>query len=253
MNRRLVVLNVALIALAAWLGWTLRQHWLAAQAHERAIFEQAVRNPRFLPPPPLTPPKSVTATEYIDVASKMLFAADRNPNVVIEPPKPAPPPPPMPALPAYFGQMRIGTPTVVLSTASNMAQKSYHVGERIGPFEIVSFDREKIAFKWEDKTVEKKLSDLMVKDAQPELVQQDPTKFPQQSQAQARPQAQSLGGSSSDLGNKTDSVLGVDMFEGRRACVPGDTSPAGTIVNGMKKMTPRSLMGNACFWEPVSK
>jgi hypothetical protein len=255
MNRRWVLLNVALIALAAMLGWLLRQHWLEAQAHERAIFDKAARARNVLPPPPITPPGSVSPATYLDVASRMLFASDRNPNVIVEPPKPAPPPPPMPALPAYFGQMAIGQPTVVLSSASNMAQKSYHAGEKIGPFEIVSFDHEKIAFKWEDKTVEKKLSDLMVKDAPPAPVEQDPTKFPPQSQPlQARPaQAQSLGGTSSDIGNKPDATLGVDMVDGKRGCVNGDTSPAGTVVNGMKKMMPRTLMGFSCYWEPVAK
>ncbi len=100
MNRRLLLLNLALIALAASLGWLLREHWLEAQAHERAIFDQAARRRQVLPLPPVTPPKPVTPAEYIDVASKMLFAADRNSNVIVDPPKPAPPPPPMPALPS---------------------------------------------------------------------------------------------------------------------------------------------------------
>jgi len=247
MNRKWVLLNLALIALAASLGWLLRQHWLEARAHERAIFEQAARKKIVLTPPPVTPPKPVTAAEYIDVASKMLFASDRNPNVIIDPPKPAPPPPPMPALPSYFGQMNFTPPTVLLSDATT-AQKSYHTGDKIGPFEIVSFDREKIAFKWNDKTVEKKLEELMPKEAPPQLAQ------PVAAQAQAaRPQAQSLG-ASGDLGHKTDSQIG-DGISGTdyHACVPGDTSPGGTVVGEYKKVTTRGLMGNSCFWERVSK
>lgn len=247
MNRRLLLLNLALIALAASLGWLLREHWLEAQAHERAISEQAARRKIVLTPPLVMPPKPVTPAEYIDVASKMLFAADRNPNVIVEPPKPPPPPPPMPALPAYYGQMRIGEPVVILSNATT-PQKSYHTGEKIGPFEIVSFNLEKIAFKWNDKTVERKVEELMPKEAPPELTQPVGTAQPQQSQTQAK----SLGGSS-DLGNKTDSVIGVDMGASNHACVPGDTSPAGTIVSGMKKVMTRSLMGMSCYWEPVSK
>jgi hypothetical protein len=254
MNRRWILLNVALIALAGLLGWMLRQHWIQARAHEREIFDRAAHARTVLPLPPIAPPGSVAATQYLDVATRMLFASDRNPNVVIVAPPPPPPAPPMPALPAYFGQMHFNEPTVVLSTPSN-PQKSYHAGEKIGPFEIVSFDREKIAFKWENKTVEKKLSDLMAKEAPPQIVEQDPTKFPPQaqSQAQARPQAQSLGGASSDLGNKPDSTLGVDMVDGKRGCVSEDKSPAGTIVNGMKKVMPRTLMGFGCYWEPVAK
>jgi hypothetical protein len=249
MNRRLLLLNLALIALAVSLGWLLREHWLEGRTHEHAIFEQAARKKNLLPPPPLTAPKPVTPAEYIDVASKMLFAADRNPNVIVDPPKPAPPPPPMPALPSYYGQMRIGEPVVILSNATT-PQKSYHTGEKIGPFEIVSFNLEKIAFKWNDQSVERKLADLTPKEAPPELTQ--PVGAAQSPQQQSQTQAKSLGGSS-DLGNKTDSVIGVDMGASNHACVPGDTSPAGTIVSGMKKVTTRGLMGMSCYWEPVSK
>jgi hypothetical protein len=251
MNRRLLLLNLALLALAASLGWLLREHWLEARAHERAIIEQAARKKPVLPPAPVTPPKPVTPAEYIDVASKMLFAADRNSNVIVDPPKPAPPPPPMPALPSYFGQMGIGEPVVILSNA-NTPQKSYHTGDKIGPFQIVSFNLEKIAFKWNDQIVERKPEELRSKEAPPELTQPvAATQFPA-SQPQAQAQSKSLGGSS-DLSNKTDSVIGVDMGANNRACVTGDTSPAGTIVNGMKKVMNRGLMGTSCFWEPVAK
>jgi len=248
MNRRLVLLNLALLALAASLGWLLRQHWLEDQAHERAIFEQAARKKQVLPPPPVTPPKPVTPAEYIDVASKLLFAPDRNPNVivVVEAPKPVPPPPPMPALPSYFGQMRIGEPTVLLSSAT-APQKSYHTGDKIGPFEIVSFDYDKIAFKWNDKTVERKLDELTPKEAPPELTQPVAAAAPPPARA-----SQSLGGST-DLAGKSDSQIGIDMGGSYHACVPGDTSPPGTVVNGMKKVVSRGLMGNSCFWEPVTK
>jgi hypothetical protein len=250
-NRRLLLLNLALLALAGSLGWLLRQHWLEARAHERAVFEQAARKKPVLAPQPVTPPKPVTPAEYIDVASKMLFAADRNSNVIVDPPKPAPPPPPMPALPSYYGQMGIGEPVVILSNATT-PQKSYHTGEKIGPFEIVSFNLEKIAFKWNDQTVERNPEALRPKEAPPELTQPNPaTQFPA-SQPQAQAQSKSLGGSS-DLSNKTDSTIGVDMGANNHACVPGDTSPAGTIVSGMKKVMTRGLMGMSCYWEPVSK
>ena len=251
MNRRLLLLNLALLALAASLGWLLRQHWLEAQAHERAIFEQAARKKIVLTPPPVTPPKPVMPAEYIDVASKMLFAADRNSNVIVDPPKPAPPPPPMPALPSYYGQMAIGQPAVILS-AANVPQKRYHTGEKIGPFEIVSFNLEKIVFKWNDQTVERKPEELAPKEAPPELTQPNPATLFPASQQQSQAQPKSLGGSS-DLGNRVDSVIGVDMGASNRGCVAGDTSPAGTIVSGMKKVMNRGLMGMSCYWEPVSK
>jgi hypothetical protein len=251
MSRKLILLNVGLIALTAWIGWMLRQHWIETQAHERAIFEAAAHPKPVLAPPPIAPPPSVTATQYIDVASKMLFASDRNPNVIIEAPKPEPPPPPMPALPAYFGQMNFGQPTVILSTASNQPQKSYHAGEKIGPFEIVSFDKQKITFKWNDKPVEKKLDELIVKEAPPELTQPVGQVVQVVPGSQPSVPVKSLGGSSTDLANKIDEKVGVDMGGGFHGCVTGDNSPAGTIVNGYKKVVTRVLMGMSCHWEPV--
>ena len=118
-----------------------------------------------LPPPPVVQPKPATPAEYLDVAQKMLFSKDRNPNVVIEAP-PAKPDPPLPPLPSYYGQMAFGTPVVFLSTLKE-GQKSYHAGDKVGPFELVSFDHEKIDFKWNDKTVERKLADLVPKDNTP--------------------------------------------------------------------------------------
>jgi hypothetical protein len=147
--------------------------------------------------------------------------------------------------------MRIGEPVVILSNAAT-PQKSYHTGEKIGPFEIVNFDRDTIAFKWNDQTVERKLTDLTPKEAPPEITQPiAATQFPA-SQPQAQAQSKSLDGSS-DLSNKTDSTIGADIGASNHACVPGDNSPAGTIVSGMKKVMNRGLMGFSCFWEPVSK
>ena len=42
--------------------------------------------------------------------------------------------------------------------------------------------------------------------------------------------------------------LGADMGAGFRACVAGDNSPGGTIVDGYKKMISRSFTGVSCLW-----
>jgi hypothetical protein len=44
-------------------------------------------------------------------------------------------------------------------------------------------------------------------------------------------------------------VLGVDLGNGFRACVHGDSSPAGTMVDGYKKETSQGLIGVSCVWE----
>jgi hypothetical protein len=243
MNRKLILLNLVLMALAVWLGWTLRQRWLEGQARERAIFINAARKMALLSPPPLVPPKTVMAAEYLDVAQKMLFTKDRNPNVVIEPEKPKPEPP-MPPLPAYYGQMTLGDPVVFLATGP-AAQKSYHPGDKVGPFELVTFDREKITLAWNGKTVERKLQ---------ELVPKEPIAVVQAASAAAAPssapQVKSIGGPSESAAAK--GPFGVDMGGGNLfGCKADDTAPNGTVVNGFKKVIVRGLMGLSCHWEQV--
>ena len=163
MNRRLVLLNLALLALAGALVWTLRTNWLAAKARERAVLQRKVAAKVVLAPPPLPAVKTVAPAEYIDVAGKMLFSKDRNPTVVVEPPKPVPQPV-MPALPNYHGQMAIGEPVILLSMSANAAQHSYHAGDQIGDFKLVSFDENRVAFEWKGKNVERKLEELRPKE-----------------------------------------------------------------------------------------
>ena len=163
MNRRLVLLNLALLALAGALVWTLRTNWLASKARERAVLQRKVAAKTVLAPPPLPTVKAVAPAEYIDVAGKMLFSKDRNPTVVVEPPKP-PPEPVMPALPNYHGQMSIGEPVILLSTSAAGAQRSYHAGDQVGDFKLVSFDEARADFEWKGKNVERKLEELRPKE-----------------------------------------------------------------------------------------
>jgi mannose-6-phosphate isomerase-like protein (cupin superfamily) len=46
-------------------------------------------------------------------------------------------------------------------------------------------------------------------------------------------------------------VLGIDLGAGFRACIAGDDSPSGTIVDGYRKATSRSFMGQSCLWESI--
>jgi len=242
MNRKVILLNLVLAALAVALGWTLRQRWLEGQARERAIFVNAARKMALLPPPPLVTPKTVAPAEYLDVAQKMLFSKDRNPNVIIEPEKPKPEPP-MPALPAYYGQMTLFDPVVFLALGG-ASQKSYHPGDKVGAFELVTFDREKITLAWNGKTVERKLQELTPKEPVPQPAQP----VAAQSAPPATPQVKSIGAGSSDS-NADKGPMGVDMGANLYGCKAGDTAPNGTVTNGYKKVVVRGLMGDSCHWE----
>jgi len=42
--------------------------------------------------------------------------------------------------------------------------------------------------------------------------------------------------------------IGIDLGSGFRACVPSDHSPAGTVVDGYRKVVGKSFMGQSCLW-----
>ncbi len=304
MNRRIVLLNLALLVLMGALGWVLRANWLEAQARERAVLRRRVAPRAVLAPPSLPPVQPAAPAEYIDVANKMLFSKDRNPIVVVEPPKPAPEPV-MPALPSYSGQMSIGEPVIFLSVAKDV-QHSYHVGDQVGDFKLASFDQDNIVLEWNGKTVERKLEDLRVKQilaqagaaagagassgaaqapvpamprpSTPTPGYPRPAKSPDNasaglsavtapaassttsSTATATPApaspTTSLGGSktgdsNSASGTSDDGMFGAALPGGLRACVAADTSPAGTVHSGYRKVQAMSIFGASCDWEPV--
>jgi hypothetical protein len=171
LNRKLIVLNVVLLALAGWLFWMLRLKWIELHKHEHTVLalSPAVQK-RLAPPVPMQLPNKMMSVEYNEVVQRTLFAKDRNPNVIVDPPPalpPPPPPPPMPALPAYYGSINFGDPIVLLKLPKGV-QKQYHAGEKVGPFQLVSFDRDKIVFDWDGKMVERKPEELKEKESAPQ-------------------------------------------------------------------------------------
>jgi len=263
MSRKIILLNLALLALTAAFIWQARRRYVDMRAHEQKVLAQRVAAKPVLPPPavPTTPSAPVAAVQYIDVAQKTLFAKDRNPNVVVEPPPP-PKEKPMPALPVYYGQIRLGDPVIFLAIG-NGSQKRFQAGDKVGEFQLISFDNQKITLGWDDKKVEKNLDELKAK------ADQANTSSGNQSGAGAaapatvaRPVADSSAGApptrpaapssstSSSSSSKSDNVFGPD-FGDYRGCVMNDPTPAGTVVDGFRKVVARTLMGNSCKWEKV--
>lgn len=251
MNRKAIVLNLGLLALAGWLFWMLRLKWIELHAHEHTVLSLSpqVRN-RLLPPVPIPTFKAPPASDYNAVAQNTLFAKDRNPNVIVEvkPVPPPPPPPPMPPLPAYYGAMSLGDPVVVLRLPKG-TQKSYHAGDKVGPFELVSFSSEKIVFEWDGKTVERKPEDLREKEETQDAAVKGRAPVPVA--APATSNAKTIGGDSAD-DKKLSEKLGRDGGPGVKLCVAGDDSPAGTVTDGYKKKIVNGMFGAQCLWELVN-
>ncbi len=239
MKRKLWLLNFVLLALIVAAGWYLRVRWLEERAREKQIWSQQLKP---APPPPvsaLVAPAPVQAASYIDVAQKLLFSKDRNPNVevVVAPVKQMPP------LPMAHGVFLFGdTPTVILSDKAGGAHKGYHPGQTIGEFKLLAVNNKEIEFEWDGKKVKRNLQDLLeegAKSAPPPAPTAPVAAAPAAAAPAASTSLASKGGPGTDIGGTV------------RACTPGDTSPAGTVQDGMKKIVSESPFGKVCRWEPV--
>lgn len=253
MKRKLILLNVALLVVLAGLGWRLRQEWLGSKAREAKVLGQKVTPLKPIPPPANPPAAPLVPATYLEVADKMLFAKDRNPNVIIdvEVPKPEPP---MPPLPAVYGVMMFAEPTVILGFKGT-DQHSFRPGETVGEFKLLSVDNKDIVFEWNGKKVERKVADLMAKEAV-QVTSSAPAAASQGGVAPlVNPVVAQQGGTVQPAASPTaqGSQLGPgqEMGNGYRSCQANDSTPAGTIVNGLRKQVLPSPMGKSCVWEPV--
>jgi hypothetical protein len=237
---KLRILDLALLVAAALLCWQLRREWIASHARDLALLHSTLAAARVPGLAPLMTVDPVTAAEFADVATEDLFAPDRNPNVIVDP---APPPPvkPQPPFPVAHGVMLWDgvPPTIVLSEKAGGPQKGYHPGDTIGPWTIVSVDNSYADFEWDGKDFKKRLDELI--DRTPIQTSAPAAPAPAQPPKSA---TQTLSSSSS-----SHSGPGQDTGGGTKACYADDSSPDGTVVDGMKKVVNTTPFGTVCHWE----
>ncbi len=273
MNRKILLLNLTLLALAGLLGWRMYAAWGKTERHEREVLTETPKPPEVLPPPAAPAVRPATPADYIDVAQRTLFSRDRDPNVIVieEKPPPPPPPPPMPELPRYFGQMALGEPVVVLSTGGE--QKSYRAGEKIGEFTVVGWDQAQITLNWDGKEVVRNLDSL--RPPPEEVARAGPRRnapaaargavpqgaAPQGGAPQGSPARGKAQSPASPSARNTQGEIGKDDKKDEpaparaspiRTCSAGDNSPDGTVKDGYKKVVSQTLMGTVCHWEQVN-
>lgn len=238
MNRKLMVLNLVLAAVAVYAGVQWRNQWKAAKAREAAMLHKSVK-----PTPalkfdalPVSPP--VLAAGYKKIAEDMLFDRERNSNVPIELPPPAPPPPPMPALPRYHGTLNLGDGlSTVLSESAASAHQEIKLGQRIGQFTLVDVNTVQITFEWNGQTVRRRLDELTDRAQVP-----SPVADSRAASAPAPP-----------VQVKQPTGPGESTPFGFKICNPNDSTPVGTVVDGFRKASIPTPFGNACRWDPVGK
>jgi hypothetical protein len=239
---RLALLNLVLAALAAFGGWQLRLRWLEARAREAALERRQVKAPEVPPVAAIPPAQPVTAITYSDVAQKMLFSRDRNPNVEIE----VEPPKPMPPLPVAYGVMAFGNVrSAILSPRSGQAHRAYEPGEMVGDFKLVSVDPDELVFEWDGQTIVKRVEEIMAKE------RPAGTTAASAPPPEAAPPAPPPAAATTTVAAPVKPGPGAQLTSEIRACQPGDPSPPGTVMDGMRKIVTRTPFGDSCRWEPA--
>jgi hypothetical protein len=243
---RLIALNVLLIAALSLVAWEARVRWAEARQQRESTINVKVRP---VPVPPVTPapkPDGATAAKYADVATKNLFSKDRNPNVIIDPPK-VEEPKKMPPLPVVYGVLGLPSGTrAMMSARAGESSKTVRTGDTIGDFKIASLDTQSVVFDWEGKQIPKKIDDLIDRSATTPVAAA--ASAPAQSNVPAappppRPVAQVAAGP----GQEYPTAAG----QSQKTCVPGDTSPPGTVVDGYRKNVVQTPFGAICNWQKV--
>jgi hypothetical protein len=235
---KLIVLNIALLAALGAVVWQARNSWQGAQKARQETLNVKVKP---LPPPPPVPapkPETDPAAKFADVATKDLFSKDRNPNIVVEAPK-VEPPKKMPPLPVVYGVLGLPSGTkAIMAEKAGVPGRPVREGDMVGEFLIASLDPQSVTFDWDGKKIAKKIDELI--DRSSPLVDGAAPAAAAANNAPAAPK--------SAVEANVKAGPGKDTGGGYRACVPGDSSPAGAIVDGYRKNVIKSPFGESCNW-----
>ena len=222
-------------------AWQARLRWRQAQAERKSTLNLPVRTatPGAVPPAPkLEPP---AATKYAEVAEKNLFSSDRNPNVIIDPPKP-PEVKKMPPLPVVYGTMGLPSGTkAIMAEKSGELSRSVKAGDTIGDFKVLALDSQKVTFEWDGKPIEKKVEDLIDRSNSQQASGRG-------SSVSSGPAAPPPPQQQVQQASNANPSIGVELTANVHACRPGDTTPAGTVIDGYKKVITLSPFGATCRW-----
>jgi hypothetical protein len=255
---KFIALNALLLIAILAIVEQARARWQEAHARREANLNTAVKP---VPPPPLTPapkPEPPPAARYADVANKDLFAKDRNPVVIVDPPK-VEKPREMPPLPIVFGVLALPSGTrAIMAEKKNDPAVPVHQGDTVGEFTIVSLDPLNVTFGWNGKEISRKIDDLIDRSGPANNaggaavnIQPAPPQVTSLPVPQMPPQSNTVQTSNLQPGSGT---IGIEIGapgHSERACTPGDSSPAGTVIDGYKKTTASSPFGVICRWVPA--
>ena len=123
-------------------------------------------------------------------------------------------------------------------------------GDKIGEFKLVTIASAGLIFDWEGKQVAARFEEM-----------RDTAPADQRQQAQSGgappPPAASASGVTSiaavtSVASGSAQRPGVVVGEGLKGCQAGDSTPAGTVVDGYRKVVAQTPFGGSCRWEKVN-
>ena len=246
MNRSIILLNLVLLAVLVAGGFEMRRRWIEAREREALLLAVRPVTPLQITPtiPPLaSTPLKLQPSQYIELAERFLFARDRNPNIIIEKP-PEPPPKKMPNFPGVYGVMDLGMGPTVFMSFDRLQQQGYKLGEKIGEFTLLAANQKEITFEWEGQSLTRTMDEL-----RPRL-QDSTSQAPERINSNVNNNA--LASPPPVVQRAPENVRaapGPEIGGGRKGCVAGDSSPAGTVADGYKKVSYTYAFGPICFWE----
>jgi hypothetical protein len=252
MKRSILFLNLLLLAGLVMGGMELRRRWKEARDREKVVL--AVRPVSSTPTPPAalalpTTQQKLQPAQYSEVADRFLFARDRNPVVVIEK-KPEPPPKVMPDFPKVYGVMDVGFGPTVFISSGGEKQQGHKLGDKIGDFILRAATQKEVTFEWEGKQITKLIDELRPKVASSqEMANNGYGGAPETQRMNSNVNSVPVAAPPPTPPKDVRPAPGQDIGMGRKGCIPGDNSPAGTVVDGYKKVSYAYAFGPICYWE----
>lgn len=243
MKPKLIALNLLLVLALGAIGWQARKSWQQTRAKRQNTLNVKVKPLSAPPVPPEPKPDAAVATTYADVATKDLFSKDRNPTViVVEVPK-VEPPKIMPPLPVVYGVLGLPSGTkALMAEKAGQISRPVHEGDTIGAFKIAALDPQNVTFDWDGKQITKKIDDLIDRSTGPGAANGQP----------ANPRSNNAAAAAAPpVPANVPPGPGIDTGGGIKACVPGDSSPNGTVVNGYRISRVQLPFGESCKWVPA--
>lgn len=240
MKKRLLLLNLVMLALIAGAAWKLRERWQEGRLWEQKVLQRKAKAEPQPRPSVGRPPQPVASGAYGEVAQKMLFAKDRNPNVIIEEAAPKPQPP----LPVAEGVLDFGDgPVIMMSPRQGEPARGYMAGDAVGDYTLVALNYEEIVLEWEGQQMKKRIS---------ELIQRAPVVERAADRRAAAAKTQTIAAAPpTTVSTQPQSGPGVTLGGDFRACIQGDPTPPGTVMEGYRKLVSDTPFGKACRWELV--